>query len=397
MESLRNSFVQWLAEMGMSQGYITLTEQVASIALIAILAWITDFFCRQLIVPSIKAVVKRTRVTWDDHLLSDRVLDDMCHIIPAFVANLLMPFLFTSAPLLQTFLIKACEIYIIVTTLRLVFSFSNSLYALSTEQEKTKNRPLKGVFQMTKVMAVCIGIILIFSILLEKSPIDLFVGLGAAATVLMLVFKDTIVGLVAGVQLSANDMLRPGDWITMPKYGADGVVFEVNLTTVKVRNWDNTTVTVPPYTLVSDSFQNWRGMFDSGGRRIKRFINIDMTSVRFCTPQEIKDYGKKGLVHPEDRADELTNITMLRRALMKFLKENERVNQNLMVMVRQLQPTAHGMPLELYFFSANKQWVAYETLQADVFDYVMASIPQYGLHVFQSPMGEDIKAVSLPQ
>lgn len=391
MDSIKESFAQWLSGMGMSQGSITLTEQIAGIAFVIALAWLADLVCRRLIVPSIKAVVKRTNATWDDHLLSDRVLDDMCHIIPAFVANLLMPFVFTTTPLLQSFLIKLCEIYIIATTLRLVFSFSNSLYALSNEREKTKNRPLKGVFQMIKVLAVCVGLILIFSILLEKSPIDLFVGLGAAATVLMLVFKDTIVGLVAGVQLSANDMLRPGDWITMPKYGADGVVFEVNLTTVKVRNWDNTTVTVPPYTLVSDSFQNWRGMFESGGRRIKRSINIDMTSVRFCTPEEMKKYEERGLIFPEDRQEELTNITMLRRALMKYLKENPRVNQDLMVMVRQLQPTPQGMPLELYFFSADKQWVAYETLQADVFDYVMASVPQYSLHVFQSPMGEDVR------
>ncbi len=391
MDSIKESFAQWLSSMGMNQGSITLTEQIAGIAFVIALAWLADLVCRRLIVPSIKAVVKRTNATWDDHLLSDRVLDDMCHIIPAFVANLLMPFVFTTTPLLQSFLIKLCEIYIIATTLRLVFSFSNSLYALSNEREKTKNRPLKGVFQMIKVLAVCVGLILIFSILLEKSPIDLFVGLGAAATVLMLVFKDTIVGLVAGVQLSANDMLRPGDWITMPKYGADGVVFEVNLTTVKVRNWDNTTVTVPPYTLVSDSFQNWRGMFESGGRRIKRSINIDMTSVRFCTPEEMKKYEERGLIFPEDRQEELTNITMLRRALMKYLKENPRVNQDLMVMVRQLQPTPQGMPLELYFFSADKQWVAYETLQADVFDYVMASVPQYGLHVFQSPMGEDVR------
>jgi len=391
MDSIKESFAQWLSSMGMSQGSITLTEQIAGIAFVIALAWLADLVCRRLIVPSIKAVVKRTNATWDDHLLSDRVLDDMCHIIPAFVANLLMPFVFTTTPLLQSFLIKLCEIYIIATTLRLVFSFSNSLYALSNEREKTKNRPLKGVFQMIKVLAVCVGLILIFSILLEKSPIDLFVGLGAAATVLMLVFKDTIVGLVAGVQLSANDMLRPGDWITMPKYGDDGVVFEVNLTTVKVRNCDNTTVTVPPYTLVSDSFQNWRGMFESGGRRIKRSINIDMTSVRFCTPEEMKKYEERGLTFPEDRQEELTNITMLRRALMKYLKENPRVNQDLMVMVRQLQPTPQGMPLELYFFSADKQWVAYETLQADVFDYVMASVPQYGLHVFQSPMGEDVR------
>lgn len=391
MNSLKEGFAQWLESIGMSQGDISLTEQIAGIAFVVVLAWIADFVCRHLIVPFIRTVVRKTPVTWDDHLLNERVLDDMCHTIPALVACLLMPLVFTSTPLLQSFLIKASEIYIIATSLRLVFSFSNSLYALSNEKEKTRNRPLKGVFQMIKVMAVCIGVILVFSVLLEKSPIDLFVGLGAAATVLMLVFKDTIVGLVAGVQLSANDMLRPGDWITMPKYGADGVVFEVNLTTVKVRNWDNTTVTVPPYTLVSDSFQNWRGMFESGGRRIKRSIFIDMSSVRFCTPQEIEMYREKGFVQAEDRVEELTNITILRRALMKYLKENPRVNQELMVMVRQLQPTPQGMPLELYFFSADKQWVAYETLQADVFDYVIASVPHYGLHVFQSPMGIDIK------
>ena len=395
MNSLREHLTQWLSHVGFEQEGISLIQQAAIIALIVILAWVADFVCRRIVVPSIKRVVSKTQTTWDDYLLNERVLDDMCHIIPAIVAYLLLPLAFSNTPLLQSFLIKASEIYIIVTTLRLVFSFANSLHELSNEREKTKNRPLKGIFQMIKILAVSLGIIFIFSILLDKSPTDLLVGLGAAATVLMLVFKDTIVGLVAGVQLSANDMLRPGDWITMPKYGADGVVFEVNLTTVKVRNWDNTTVTVPPYTLVSDSFQNWRGMFESGGRRIKRSINIDMTSVRFCTPSEIELYKQKGIINDDDTIDELTNITLLRRSLMKYLKSNPRVNQDLMVMVRQLQPTPHGMPLELYFFSANKQWVAYETLQADVFDYVMALVPSFGLKVFQSPMGEDVRELKI--
>jgi miniconductance mechanosensitive channel len=393
MNSLREHLTQWLSLVGFEQDGITIIQQAAIIALIVILAWIADFVCRRIVVPSIKRIVNKTQTTWDDHLLNERVLDDMCHIIPAIVAYLLLPLAFSNAPLLQSFLVKASEIYIIVTTLRLVFSFANSLHELSNERETTKNRPLKGVFQMIKILAVSLGVIFIFSILLDKSPTDLLVGLGAAATVLMLVFKDTIVGLVAGVQLSANDMLRPGDWITMSKYGADGVVFEVNLTTVKVRNWDNTIVTVPPYTLVSDSFQNWRGMFESGGRRIKRSINIDMTSVRFCTCSEIEEYKQKGIIQDNDTIEELTNITLLRRSLTKYLKGNPRVNQDLMIMVRQLQPTPHGMPLELYFFSADKQWVAYETLQADVFDYVMALVPNFGLKVFQSPMGEDVRGI----
>lgn len=395
MTTLREFFTQWLGETGIGEEGISLIQQAAIIVFIVVLAWVADFICRRIVVPSIKKIVSKTQATWDDHLLNDRVLDNICHLIPATIAYLLLPMAFSNTPLLNSFLVKASEIYIIVITLRLVFSFANSLHDLINEREKTKNRPLKGVFQMIKIMAVSLGAIFIFSILLDKSPTDLLVGLGAAATVLMLVFKDTIVGLVAGVQLSANDMLRPGDWITMPKYGADGVVFEVNLTTVKVRNWDNTIVTVPPYTLVSDSFQNWRGMFESGGRRIKRSINIDMTSVRFCTPAEIELYRQKGIIHDDDAIEELTNITLLRRSLTKYLKGNPRINQDLMVMVRQLQPTPHGMPLELYFFSADKQWIAYETLQADVFDYVMALVPNFGLKVFQSPMGEDIKEAGL--
>lgn len=380
-----------LQRLGFDLENIGIGQRTVAILAIVLLSWLTDLICRRLIIPAIKALVKKTQDTWDDDLLNDRVLNDICHIIPSLVVYLLLPFAFNDKPLLHTFLTKACDIYIIVTAMRLAFSFTDSLYTLSSKQEKTRNRPLKGVFQMLKVLSVSIGVILIFSVLLDKSPTDLFVGLGAAATVLMLVFKDTIVGLVSGVQLSANDMLRPGDWITMPKYGADGVVYEVSLTTVKVRNWDNTTTTVPPYTLVSDSFQNWRTMFESGGRRIKRSINIDMTTVRFCTPKEIATYTRQGLIHPDDQPKEITNITILRRDLTKYLKEHPRVNTSLMVMVRQLQPTPQGMPLELYFFSADKNWVAYETLQADVFDYVMAIVPRYGLQVFQSPMGSDLK------
>lgn len=388
MYSIKETVMDWGESIGMSHG---LTMDLLFTLFILLAAWVSNLVGRRLIIPSVKKVVEKTSVTWDDHLLNEQVMNDICQLVPAFIVNLLLPLVFTGNPVVQQFLIKASEIYIIAIALRFVFSFSNSLYSLSNERERTRNRPLKGVFQMIKILAVCIGVIFIFSILLDKSPFDLFVGLGAAATVLMLVFKDTIVGLVAGVQLSANDMLRPGDWINMPKYGADGVVFEVNLTTVKVRNWDNTIVTVPPYTLVSDSFQNWRGMFESGGRRIKRSISIDMTSVRFCTSQELQRYRKQGLVQEGDDKRELTNITMLRRAILDYLKHNPRVNQELMVMVRQLQPSAQGMPLELYFFSADKQWVAYETLQADVFDYVMAIVPQFGLKVFQSPMGDDLR------
>ena len=382
-------------KLGIGTGNIELVGWIVITLGILLLFYFSSMLCRKVIIPLVRLFTKKTRSNWDDILLSDRTLKDVCNLVPAIVIALIIPFVMNSGTIIYTFFTRVCWVYITGAGVKLTCSVLSSLYKISHQAERTKDHTLQGVFQMLKIVAICIGAIIIVSILLDKDPTKLLAGLGASAAVLMLVFKDPIMGLVAGVQLSANDMLRPGDWITMPKYGADGVVFEVNLTTVKVRNWDNTTVTVPPYTLVSDSFQNWRGMFESGGRRIKRSINIDMTSVRFCTPAEIELYRQKGIIHDDDAIEELTNITLLRRSLTKYLKGNPRINQDLMVMVRQLQPTPHGMPLELYFFSADKQWIAYETLQADVFDYVMALVPNFGLKVFQSPMGEDIKEAGL--
>ena len=262
-------------------------------------------------------------------------------------------------------------------------------------QELLKNHPLKGVYQMLKLIVICIGVIIIISTLIDKDPMNILTGLGASAAILMLVFKDTIMGLVAGVQLSANNMLRPGDWITMPKYGADGTVIEVTLTTVKVQNWDNTITTIPPYALVSDSFQNWRGMRESGGRRIKRSLNIDMTTVHFCTPQQLKNFEKRGWLEGFERTGkEEVNLHVFRHYLERYLRHHPRVNTSLTLMVRQLQPTPQGLPIELYFFSANKDWIPYERLQAEVFDHVLAVLPQFGLKVFQSPTGTDILALS---
>lgn len=389
MDTLYESLAELLTMFELAPTTNSLSRRMLIIIIIALLAWLADLFCRKLIIPAINTLVKKTNTTWDDHLLNERVLNNFCHIVPSLVIYMFLPFAFGDKPMWLSFLTKLSEIYIIATSLKLIFSFINSIYLLSEEKEKNseRNRPLKGIFQMLQVVTICVGLILVFSVLLDKSPIDLFVGLGAAATILMLVFKDTIVGLVSGVQLSANDMLRPGDWITLPKHGADGVVFEVNLTTVKIRNWDNTTVTIPPYILVSDSFQNWRGMQDSGGRRIKRSINIDMTNVRFCTAEEYTTYQTKGLI--EQNETEITNLTVFRRYLMQYLRQHPKVNKEMTIMVRQLQPTSCGIPLELYFFSANKQWVAYETLQADVFDYVMAILPSFDLRVFQIPSGQD--------
>lgn len=389
---LTDSLEELLTQYGLGQESISITQRIIWIAVILLIAYLTDLICRKVIVPAIKKVVATTKATWDDYLFSHKVLDSVCHIIPSIVIYILLPFAFYDVPSWLSFLMKISQVYIIATTLKLICVFLSALYELSNQHEQLKDRPLKGVYQILKIIAIFVGTIGIISVLIDKSPIALFAGLGAAATVLMLVFKDTIVGLVAGVQLSANDMLRPGDWIVMEKSGANGVVTEVTLTTIKVRNWDNTITTIPPYTLVSDSFQNWRGMQESDGRRIKRSINIDMRSVRFCAPEELKNYVANGWITPEEATPETINLGVFRKYLENYLRQHPLVNTNMTLMVRQLQPTPQGLPIELYFFSANKNWVPYEQLQADIFDYVLAVLPQFGLRIFQSPSGNDFQS-----
>lgn len=363
-----------------------------AIVLILLFSWLLDLLCRRVIIPAVKKVVDKTKADWDDILFSNAVVGRLCHIVPAAVINGLLPLAFFDKPLIFSALTKVTEIYLIIAILRFLLSLVRSLYLISENKGADRNRPMKGVFQMIQVIVICVGVILVFSVLFGKSPVDLLVGLGAAATVLMLIFKDTIVGLVSGVQLSANDMLRKGDWIAMPKHGVDGRVEEVNLTTVKVRNWDKTIYTIPPYTLVSESFQNWRGMeADSQGRRVKRHLKLDMSSVRFCTPDELRKYSKEGLVSDEEMQSEVANSTVFRRYLMRYLGSLPTVNADMTLMVRQLQPTEYGLPIELYFFTASKEWAKHETDQADIFDYVIAVLPKFGLRVFQSPSGADFK------
>ena len=363
-----------------------------AIVLILLFAWLVDMLCRKVLIPTVKKFVGKTKADWDDILFGSVVLGRLCHIVPALVVNSLLPLTFFDNPLVFSVLTKVTEIYLIVAILRFLLSLVRSLYLISENTGGDRNRPLKGVLQMVQVIVICVGVILAFSVLFGKSPIDLLVGLGAAATVLMLIFKDTIVGLVSGVQLSANDMLRKGDWIAMPKHGVDGRVEEVNLTTVKVRNWDKTIYTIPPYTLVSDVFQNWRGMeADSEGRRVKRHLKLDMNSVRFCTAAELRQYREEGLVSDEEMNGEVPNSTVFRRHLTQYLGGLPTVNKDMTIMVRQLQPTEYGLPIELYFFTASKVWAKHETDQADILDYVISILPKFGLRVFQSPSGTDFR------
>ena len=392
METINDTITMWLQQLGVQPESMGTVHRIVAVAGILLLAYVAHWLCRKVVVTTVKKLTSKTQNKWDDYLFNDRVLNDFCHMVPPIVITALIPFAFPSEPMTLAFVLKICWIYITIVVVRLICTFLTSLYTISSEHEKLKERSMKGFYQMMKLIVICVGTIIIISTLIDKDPVKILTGLGASAAILTLVFKDTIMGLVAGVQLTANDMLRPGDWITMPKYGADGSVLEVTLTTVKVQNWDKTISTIPPYALVNDSFQNWRGMQESGGRRVKRSINIDMHTVRFCTPEELETFRKEEWMQGfEATGKEEVNLYVFRHYLEHYLRTHPKVNQNLTLMIRQLQPTAEGMPIELYFFSDGTEWIPYERLQAEVFDHLLATVHQFGLKVFQSPTGLDLR------
>ena len=395
METINNELMMWLQQLGVAPGGLLVVQRVVVILGILLIAYVLDLICRKVVMPGVRKVTAKTQSTWDDYLLSDEVMTNVCHLIPPIVVFALIPFAFPNEPNFLSLILKICTIYITVVVMKLICAFLTSLYTISSEHEKLKNHSMKGFYQMLKLIVICIGTIIIISELISKDPIAILTGLGAGTAILMLVFQDTIKGLVAGIQLTANDMVRPGDWISMPKYGADGDVMEVSLTTVKVRNWDKTITTVPPYALVNDSFQNWRGMFDIGGRRVKRSIHIDMNTVRFCTEEELAHFKQQPWMEGfEETGKEEVNLYLFRHYLDYYLRHHPKVNQDMIMLVRQLQPTEHGMPIELYFFSANTAWVKYEALQAEVFDHVLAVVHRFGLKVFQSPTGLDLQSLA---
>ena len=392
MEDLYQDVALQLSNMGIDKGNLNWSTRLTLVVLILLVSYIITKLFRHLVMPAVQKITSRTRATWDDYLFNDKMMTCFCRMIPPIMFYLLLPFAFGTVPQILDILLKACLIYLVVTTLLLINSFLNSLYEISNEHETLRNRPLKGIYQMINLIAIGVGIILIVSILIDQNAATILAGLGASAAVLMLIFKDSILGLVAGVQLSANDMLRPGDWITMPKYGADGDVMEVSLTTVKVRNFDKTITTIPPYALVSDSFQNWRGMRETGGRRIKRSVYIDMTSVHFCTNQEKQHFISCGWISHEQAESDTppVNLQVFRNYLQNYLKHHPKVHKELMIMVRQMQPTPEGLPLEVYCFSNTTVWQEYESLQGEIFDHLIAILPEFGLRIFQRPSGNDL-------
>ncbi len=415
-----DSITQWVDKLdklllstGMPEGMeATIRTAIVAVIILAV-AILADIITRRIILSGIRRLVSKTKTQLDDILVERRVFHKVAHIVPGLLIYFTAGFVFSDYPALGDIIGRLALIYIIIVLLLAIDSFINALHQIYLTMPVSEGRPIKGYIQVVKIIIYFIATILIIASLLQKPPGKLLTGLGAMAAVLLLVFKDTILGFVASIQLSANKMVTPGDWIEMPSHNADGTVLDISLNTVKVQNWDKTIATVPTYALVSESFRNWKGMEESGGRRIKRSINIDMNSVRFVDDemaekfkkiQVLKDYvvNKEAEIlkyNEENKIDgsilvngrRMTNLGTFRKYVEGYLHRHPKIHNDMTFLVRQLQPDERGLPIEIYVFSNDQEWANYEAIQSDIFDHILAVIPQFGLRVFQNPSGRDFQ------
>lgn len=345
-----------------------------------------DYLCQAIFVGGMKHYTNRAPHQWNTLLMKRRVVHHLIHILPGILVYFLLPLAFVRGKEILDFSQKICAVYIIAAILFTINGLLLVMLDVYNARDKQKNRPMKGFVQVLQVLLFFIGGIVIIAVLVNKSPMTLFAGLGASAAVLMLVFKDSILGFVAGVQLSANDMLRIGDWIQLPNGVANGTVEEITLNTVKIRNWDETISTVPPYTLVNNSFQNWRGMQESGGRRVNKNIYLDMTTLKFCTPEDLDAIRKNVPLMADYQPAEgevPTNSQLYRIYIERYLRSLPVVNQDMDLIISQKEPTTYGVPIQGYFFSRNKVWREYERIQSDIFDHLLAIVGKFDLKLYQ--------------
>ena len=357
------------------------------LALVAILlAFIAERICKYLFVPLVLRLVKRTQARWDDVLLDHQVLRTACHIVPALVIWQLMPLVFYQYHVVQVALTRITAVYLTVATTRLVTKLIDRLRYLNTKPGDSTSLYLKSFCGVLKILAIFIAVIVVVGILINRSPMTLLAGLGATSAILMLVFKDTIDGLVAGIRLNSNDMIHIGDHITLPGGFVDGTVIDITLTTVKVRQSDNTITTVPPLTLVSGMLQNWKGVQDVDGQRVKRMIYLDVRSIRVADDTLKQQLINKGLATADDLKGEVITSALFRRYLENYLAKREDVNEKMSLLVRQLEATQAGVPMELYFFLRQKDWIPYEHAMADILEHVYAYANEFGLKVYEQTL-----------
>jgi miniconductance mechanosensitive channel len=338
-------------------------------------------------------LVERSMSKWDDHLYEQKVFTRLVLLLPAIVLKVSLEPSISKYPEAIKFIGLGLHLYMIFIVLLVIVSFLNAIYHIYGELDVSDSKPIKGYVQIGKIITYLVGGISMISVLIGQSPITLLAGLGAMSAVIMLIFKDSILGFVAGVQLSSNKMLQIGDWITMPKYNTDGTVIDVSLVTVKVRNFDNSVSCIPTYTLVSDSFQNWRSMGEAGGRRMKRSILIDVGTIRFLDRIMMDNLKVKKIITGLEVSENenVTNLGLFRIYILDYLRKIPNLNQDASLMVRTLQPTENGLPLELYAFYVPPTWAEFEDFQARLFEHILSVMPEFGLKAFQRPSGRDVQ------
>lgn len=432
MNNLYKLFLDYFSNISGVEHFAKPLAALLCIIIIIIIAWFSHFLTRKIILRIVARIARKTKTDWDDILVKNKVFNGLAHLVPAFIlyytanfsyppvhqplselapgvlAELSKEYYFT----LSAILLKIAKVYFTIIIVYVGNTVLNSGMDIYNTTEYSHHRPVKGYVQLVKILIYFMAGIMIVSVLLERDPTVLLAGLGAMAAVLLLVFKDTILGFVASIQLSANEMVKIGDWIEMRSHGADGTVMDITLNTVKVQNWDKTISTIPTYALVAESFNNWKGMEESGGRRIKRSVSIDTGSIKFCDEamlgrfekfllirdyvkekeKEVREFNKSKNISDEDviSGRRQTNVGIFRKYLEVYLHQHPMINQEMTFLVRQLHPTPTGLPIEIYVFCKDKAWANYEAIQADIFDHIYAVIPEFELRVFQEPSGADI-------
>jgi len=410
-QTLFTELRNWLQSIGLTGATLIYSYFITGLISVILFLYLTIFLTRQLFIAVVKSA--KTRPDWQKALFEFRVFRAFAIIFGAYIVYNVVPFVFIDFNTGLFYALIVAKIYIVLAVMFAVNAFLNAVVSIMESLKKYADKPIRSYKQVAKIVFYIVGFVLILSIILNESPVYIFGGFGAVTAVFILVFRDPILGFVASVQMSAIDLVRIGDWITVEKYGADGEVTEINLTTIKVRNWDKTVTIVPSYAIVSESFKNWRAMEESEGRRIKRHINIKISSIKFCdeelinrlksidflkeylnqTQQQIAEFNAENTVNPNNLVNgrHMTNIGTFRVYAEKYLESNPYINTSLTFMVRQLQATENGLPIEVYVFSKEKGLKKFEEVAADIFDHLLAAVPYFDLEIFQSPSGSDIR------
>lgn len=413
--SLVETIRHWFASIRIDIEAGDILLKTATTVVVLLFVLLVYYVSRRIARGTIPRLAAHTRNTWDDILVEHDVFKHLALVPPAVVLHYLLPLVVDGYGRVEAIGKAAFEIYLIVAIFLVLDALINAVHAIYRRLKVAQEIPLTGFVQVIKIALYFVSFVLVLAVVANKTPIYLLSGLGAMTAVLLLIFKDPILGFVAGVQLISNKMLKQGDWIEMPQYGADGDVQDITLTTVKVSNWDKTITTIPTYALITDSFKNWRGMQESGGRRIKRAITIDVNSIRFCTNEMLERFAKiryiaeymqaktrevnayNARLGPDERdvvnCRRLTNIGTFRAYVIAYLHNHPMINQQMTFLVRQLAPTDRGLPLEIYVFCRDKAWAGYEAIQSDIFDHLLAIAPEFDLRVFQYPSGRDLGLV----